>query len=76
MSNRDRYREHRVRGSLQSHIASGSGDGATVERLAHRAYHESRGVFFTADQLKSMPWQSRELIESEARRLYGPKRRD
>lgn len=72
MSNR--YREHRVRTSLQAHVGRSS-DPDTVERLAAHAYHEGRGVYFTPEQLEQMNWASRELIESEARRCYGERRR-
>jgi hypothetical protein len=74
MSNRDHYREHPVRTSLQSHLGRSASDPDVVSRLAADAYHQGRGVFFTAEQLAAMPWQSRSLIESEARRYYGPKR--
>lgn len=75
MKHRAEYREHRVRTSLQAHLGKSASDPDVIERLASRAYHESGGVYFTAEQLKAMPWQSRELIESEGRRLYGSRRR-
>lgn len=72
--NGSRYREHRVRTSLQPHLGRSPSDPDAIERLAHRAFHETGGVYFTAEQLKAMPWQARELIESEAARLYGRRR--
>lgn len=69
-----RNREHRIRTSLQRHVGE-SCDSAIVERLAEQTYHENRGIYFTKAQLAAMPWQSRELIESEGRRLFGPRRR-
>lgn len=71
----DRYREHRVRTSLQPHLGRSPSDPDVVERLACDAYHQGRGVYFTEEQLAAMPWQSRELIESEARRYYGERKR-
>ena len=73
MSNRDRYTEHRIRGSLEHH-AGRRCDDEVVDRYAHDVYHQDRGVFFTREQLSAMPWQSRDLIESEARRIYGRRR--
>ncbi len=69
MSNR--YREHRIRSSLSGKTAEAPTDPAVIARYAEDVHHANRGVFFTRDQLASMPWQSREIIESEARRLYG-----
>ena len=74
MTNRDHYREHRVRTSLQPHLGRSASDPDVIERLASRAYHESGGVYFTPEQLERMPWQSRDLILSEARRIYGRRR--
>lgn len=75
MNHRDHYRETRVRTSLQAHVGRAPADAAVIDRLAADAYHQQRGVFFTEEQLAAMPWQSRELIESEARRLFGARRR-
>lgn len=74
MSRHDRCREHRIRTSLERHVGE-SGDPVVVERLAEQTYHENRGIYFTKEQLAAMPWQSRELIESEARRFYGQRRK-
>lgn len=71
----DRYREHRVRTSLQAHLGRSASDPDVVDRLAHHVYHEHRGVYFTEDQLNEMPWASRELILAEASRINGPRRR-
>lgn len=76
MSNRDRYREHRIKGSLQPHLGRSPSDPEVIDRLAHHAYHERRGIYFTEEQLKAMPWQSRNLIESEAAAIHGPRRGD
>lgn len=72
MSNR--FREHRVRTSLEGKVAPPASDDAEVRRLAEVVHVTGRGVFFFTDQLAKMPWQSRELIEAEARRLYGNRR--
>lgn len=74
--NHGRFRETRVRTSLQSHLGRSASDPDVVERLAAEAYHQGRGVFFTEEQLEAMPEYSRLLIESEARRCYGGRRRD
>jgi hypothetical protein len=63
--NRSRYREHEVR----------QPDPEVIARLASKVYHEGRGVYFTPEQLERMPQWSRELIESEAARCNGPRRR-
>lgn len=73
MSNRNRYREHRIRGSLERHVPSAE-DESRVHRLAEAAYHERGSVLFTEADLEAMPWQSRELILSEATRIYGRRR--
>ena len=75
MSNRSRYTAHRpLRSCLPPHIGRAR-DSDVIERLASAAYHENGGIYFTEEQLKQMPWQSRELIESEAATIYGPRRR-
>lgn len=77
MNHRDRYTEHRpLRSCLTPHVGRSPADAEVIERLQANAYHQGRGVYFTEEQLAAMPWQSRELIESEARRLFGPRRRD
>jgi hypothetical protein len=70
MSNR--FSEHRVRTSLQAHIGR-STDPNVVDRLAAEVYHQDRGAYFTREQLDAMPWQSRELIESELANIHGPR---
>lgn len=69
-----RYREHRIRTSLAGHQGRAPCEPEVITRLAESAYHAGRGVYFTEEQIAKMPWQARELIESEARRLYGNKR--
>ena len=71
--NRDRYQEHRIRGSLERHVASAV-DDARLQGLARAAWHERGTVCFTEADLAAMPWASRFLIESEARRIYGRRR--
>lgn len=75
MSHHDRFREHRIPTSLQRHVPSAPSEPDVVRRYAEEAYHSKRGVYFTEEQLASMPWQSRDLIESEAKRFYGVRRR-
>lgn len=76
MSNRSRYHEHKpLTSPLGRFVGRAPGDPDLVARYAHDAYHDNRGIYFTEDQLAKMPWQSRELIESEARRIYGERRR-
>lgn len=76
MSNRARYTEHRpLRSCLTPHVGRSPSEPSVIDRLASDAYHQQRGVFFTEEQLNAMPWQSRELIEAEARRVYGNRRR-
>jgi len=72
VSNRDRYREHRIRGSLERHVAS-TPDEHRVQGLARSAWQQRGTVCFTEADLQAMPWASRALIEGEARRIYGPR---
>lgn len=74
MSYRHRYDEHRVRTSLQSHVGRASADSDLIERYARDAYHENFGIYFTEAQLRAMPWDTRAFIESQARKIYGPRR--
>lgn len=71
----DRYREHRVRTSLAAHQGRSATDESQVREMAATVYHEDRGVMFFREDLDKMPWASRSLIEAEAMRLYGKKRR-
>jgi hypothetical protein len=73
MSNRQHYNEHRIANSLGRHLGRSPSDPDVIDRLACEAYHQNRGIYFTEDQLAAMPWQSRELIESEAGRIHGPR---
>ena len=45
-----------------------------IERLAVEVYRQGRGIYFSPDDLKRMPWPTRDLIESEARRICGRSR--
>jgi hypothetical protein len=65
----------RIRSSLAPHVAPSRNDDGQVRDLAVMVFRQGRGVMFFAEDLKRMPWQARELIEAEARRLYGAKRR-
>lgn len=69
----DRYREHRIRGSLERHVAS-STDESRVPGLARAAWQERGTVCFTEADLAAMRWDTRMLIEAEAKRLYGRRR--
>lgn len=70
----ERYREHRVRTSLAPHLGKSSSDIDGVRDMARDVWREGRGVMFFPEQLDAMPWQARELIVAEAKRLYGSKR--
>lgn len=73
MSHRERYSEHRpLRSCLTPHVGR-STDPALVDRLAAEVYHQDRGAYFTREHLDAMPWQSRELIESELANIHGPR---
>jgi hypothetical protein len=74
MSNHGGYREHRIRSSLAAHLGRSTTTDDAVRNMAATVYREDRGVMFFREDLERMPWQARELIESEARRLYGAKR--
>lgn len=69
-------RSHRPRATLASVTADAPPtDPRIIAHLAEEVHHAGRGVFFSREQLAEMPWPSRELIESEARRLYGKRQR-
>lgn len=63
--------DHHIRTSLSGKVAAPASDDNEVRRLADNVHRANLGVFFFRDQLDAMPWQARELIEAEARRLYG-----
>lgn len=67
-------REHRIRTSLMAHVGRSATNGDAVRDMAATVYHEDRGVMFFREDLDRMPWAARDLIEAEARRLYGQKR--
>lgn len=46
-----------------------------IERLAAEVYRQGRGIYFSPDDLKRMPWPTRDLIESEARRICSRENR-
>ena len=46
-----------------------------IERLAVEVYRQGRGIYFSPDDLKRMPWPTRDLIESEARRICSRENR-
>jgi len=69
------YREHRIRGSLQSHVSSAAAsDPEVVAELQRQVYHADRGIYFTKKQLAAMPWDVRGFIEAQGRRIFGPRR--
>lgn len=67
------YREHRIPTSLQRHVGMSSLTDVELRAMAERAWRERGVVVLFPDQ--NLPPMSRALIESEAKRLYGEKRR-
>jgi hypothetical protein len=68
VKNRGAYREHRT--SLQRHLGTSATPPEVIEALVRKARQAGVIVFLRAD-LERLPWASRELIETEAKRLYG-----
>lgn len=68
------YREHRIRGSLDRFNGQRLASESELRALAAAAL-DSGVILFLRKDLEKIPWQARELIESEARRLYGRKPR-
>lgn len=50
-------------------------DGDYVREKVATAFYENRGIWFSVTDLDRMPWRARELIEAEARRIYGERRK-
>lgn len=70
MNNRDAYREHRPRTSLDHVQGRSPTSEAAIRAMASKALKDGVIVFLVAD-LAKLPWASREIIETEARKLYG-----
>lgn len=72
--NHTRYRAHdvRVRGSLEHTVGESPAGEAELRAMAARALKSGVILFLRAD-LEQLPWTSREIIEGEARKLYGHK---
>ena len=64
------HRDLRIRTSLQRYVGESATSPEEVERLVRKARAAGVVVFLRAD-LERIPWTSREIIEAEARRLYG-----
>lgn len=60
-----------MRTSLQRHVPDPPATENELRARAAAVWRGGRGVMFFADQLGAMTWAARELIEAEARRLYG-----
>ncbi len=75
MGQRDRYTEHRpLSSALGRHVSDGQHDPEMVGRYQREVYHQNRGIYFTEEQLKDMPWDIRGFIEAQGRRIFGPRR--
>lgn len=66
--NRQAYREHRIATSLERHLPRQPVSEGVIRRLVAEARAAGVRVFLEAD-LARMPWASREIIETEHRRL-------
>jgi hypothetical protein len=69
-------RAHRIRGSLARYVGETATSDAQIRALAARAWLEGRAVTFLWADLAAMPAMVRALVEGEARRLYGSRRRE
>lgn len=68
MSHDDRYREHRIRTSLQRHVGESSTSPEVIAALVRKA-RAAGVVVFLRDELERLPDMARALIESEHKRL-------
>lgn len=70
MNHRATYREHRPRSSLDGVQGKAPASEAKIRAMAAEALKSGVIMFLRAD-LERLPWAAREIIEGEARRLYG-----
>lgn len=70
MTHRAAYREHRPRSSLDRVTGRSPTSEASIRAMAAAALKAGVVVFLRSD-LERLPWASREIIETEARKLYG-----
>ena len=70
----ERFRDPRIHTSLAPHVGRSATGEEVVRDMAATVYHQDRGVMFFREDIDRMPWAARDLIEAEARRLYGQKR--
>lgn len=68
--NRATYREHRIPTSLAKHVGQSPTSEGEIRAMAAAALNAGVIMFLRAD-LERLPWASREIIEAEAKRLYG-----
>lgn len=68
----DRHREHRISSSLDRVTGKAPTGEAELRAMAARVLKSGVILFLRAD-LEQLPWTSREIIEGEARKLYGHK---
>ncbi len=73
MSHHERFREHRVRTSLDRHIGTSETPPEVIEALVRKARRAGVIVFLKAE-LDRLPDMSRALIESEHKRLCERRR--
>lgn len=69
----DQYQRDRVRSSLDGVQGREFASEAQIRAMATKALGQGVIMFLRAD-LQRLPWASREIIETEARKLYGEKR--
>lgn len=65
------HRDMRARSAECSTAGRSPTPPHVIEQLATEVYRQGRGVYFSPKDLASMPWPTRDLIESEAMRLRG-----
>lgn len=69
----DRYREHRVRTSLQGHLGVSPTSPEVIDALVRKARAAGVIVFLRAE-LERMPEVARLLIEGEHKRIWRGRR--
>lgn len=69
--NRDTYREHRIRGSLERHVGRAPMDATHLRDAVRAARREKVGIVFLWADLECMPEMARRFIVGEFDRLNG-----
>ena len=73
MRHRERFTEHRVRGSLEHHVGASPADRERLEDQAREVYHET-GTLTVFWWQRTDDWESA-TVDAIGARLYGRRQR-